>query len=255
MPITLINHTGNMAIRKHVDLPLLLTGEFNFYRCVEFKVDMYNKTISTLHAGNLRLSRTDNRYANLFPGQKLSYWADSPRTARAEVKKWGASNNILTFWAYDDGSSFIPTVYPRKEIQIIDGTQLEFNKILKKLDKDEILSKSERELVDMIAYQEPDCLVYESEARKGRLNYLFFEHGFKKLSLREVRLRLGEQKGKNQQRIICAHSGDYAPILDSYGYTLMPIAKIKKDKDYINTDEYKLRVEVYIDSAKRIAEK
>lgn len=44
-------------------------------------------------------------------------------------------NQVITFWAYDDESSFIPTVYPRKELQIIDGTQLEFNKILKKLEK------------------------------------------------------------------------------------------------------------------------
>ncbi len=255
MSIALINHTGNMTIKKHIDLPLLMTGEFDFFRCIEFDYSMYNKTISELHAGNLRLSRADNRYANLFPGQKLSYWADEPQTARAEVKKWGASNDILTFWAYDDGSSFIPTVYPRKELQIIDGTQLEFNKILKKLDFDNQLSMGERELIDAIAYQEPDCLVYSSEARKGHLNYLFFEHGFKKLSLREVRLRLGSKKGKNQSRVVCAHSGDYAPILDSYGCMLMPIARIQKDNKYKKSDEYQLRAQVYIDSARRIIEK
>jgi hypothetical protein len=78
------------------------------------------------------VSKRDNRYSNLFPGQKLSYWADCPQTARTEIKKWGSSNNILTFWAYDDGSSFIPTIYPAENIRIIDGVHFGFDKILKK---------------------------------------------------------------------------------------------------------------------------
>lgn len=253
MAITFFNHTGNLSILKHKTLPMVMTGEFDFYRCIEFKPNMYEKTVSELHKGNLRLSRIDNRYSNLFPGQKLSYWADSPETSRAEIKRWGAGNNILTFWAYDDGSSFIPTVYPCKELQIIDGTQFEFNKILKKLEKHEDLTKVERDLIDDIAFQEPDCLAYESEARKGSMNFLFFEHGFKKLSLREVRLRLGDEKGKNHNRIVCADSGDYSPNLYSYGNTFLPIARIGKDKNYSETEEFKLRFQVYIDTIYRFA--
>ncbi|SCX89260.1 hypothetical protein SAMN05660668_00675 [Pseudobutyrivibrio sp. AR14] len=249
------NKTGNIPIKKHVNLPLIMTGEFNFYRCIEFNPNMYGKTISELHAGNLRLSREDNRYSTLFPGQKLSYWADSPATGRAEIKKWGAGKNILTFWAYDDGSSFLPTVYPRKELQIIDGNQIEFNHILKKLDRNIELSKGERELIDDIAYQEPDCLVYESEARRGHSNFLFFEHGFRKLSLREVKINLGERGGRNHNRIICAESSDYSPILFSYGKTFLPIAKIGNVEEYNKTDEFKLRLQVYLDSALRIAER
>lgn len=71
------------------------------------KIFIMGKTVSELHRGNLRVSRKDNRYSNIFPGQKLSYWADSPQTARAEVKKWEAGNDLLTFWAYDDGSRLV----------------------------------------------------------------------------------------------------------------------------------------------------
>ncbi len=254
MGLTFINHTGNLSVLKHRTLPMIMTGEFDFFRCIEFDPSMYGKTVSELHAGNLRLSRTDNRYSNLFRGQKLSYWADSPETSRAEIKRWGSGNNIITFWAYDDGSSFIPTVYPRKELQIIDGTQLEFNKILKKLEKHERITKGERELIDEIAYQEPDCLAYESEARKGSMNFLFFEHGFKKLSLREVRLRLGDEKGKNHNRIICADTSDYSPKLYSYGDMFLPIARIGKDEQYNETDEFKLRLQVYMDEIQRIVD-
>ena len=230
---------------------MIMTGEFDFFRCIEFNPDMYGKTVSQIHAGNLRVSRTDNRYSNLFPGQKLSYWADSPETSRAEIKRWGAGNNIITFWAYDDGSSIVPTVYPRKELQIIDGTQLEFNKILKKLEKNLEPTKGERELIDEIAYNEPDCLAYESEARKGSMNFLFFEHGFKKLSLKEVSLNLDDEKENNHSKIICADDRYYIPKLISYGEMFLPDAQTGKDADYNKTDEYKLRSQVFLDSVQR----
>jgi len=107
---------------------------------------------------------------------------------------------------------------------------------------------------DEIAYQEPDCLAYESEARKGSMNFLFFEHGFKKLSLREVRLRLGDEKGKNHNRIICADTSDYSPKLYSYGDMFLPIARIGKDEQYNETDEFKLRLQVYMDEIQRIVD-
>lgn len=251
-PISFPNHTGNLSILKHRSLPLVMTGEFDFYRCISFSEKYYGKTVSELHAGNLRFSRTDNRYSNLFPGQKLSYWADSPQTARAEAKKWGAKNNLLIFWAYDDGSSSFPTVYPPQELQIIDGSQFEFNKILKKLERHETISRSERELIDAIAYEEPDCLAYESEARKGGTNYLFFEHGFRKLSIREVWLRLGDAPGQNHNKIKCADSSDYTPLASQYGAMFLPIAKKGYDSDYVNSDEYRLRMQVVLDRAERI---
>lgn len=253
MPLNMTNHTGNMSILMHKTLPMIKTGEFDFFRCVQFDESFYGKTISSLHSGNLRLSRKDNRYSNLFPGQKLSYWADSPETAKAEAKKWGANKNLITFWAYDDGSSFIPTVFPAQELQIIDGTQVEFNKILKKLEKNEKLSKEDYELIDAIAYQEPDCLAYESEARPGGINYLFFEHGFRKLSLREVRLNLGELKWKNRAKIVCSTSCDYTPCLSAYGEMFMPLAKVKMDLNYLSSDEYALRFDVIHHKVKRMA--
>ena len=128
------NQYWGMDIWKHQELPIIESHDFNFFRCLEFNDGYYGKTVSELHSGNLRLSRKDNRYSNLFPGQKLSYWADSPQTARAEIKKWGSGNNILTFWAYDDGSSFIPTIYPAENIRIIDGVHFGFDKILKKVE-------------------------------------------------------------------------------------------------------------------------
>ena len=217
---------------KHKELPILESYEFNFYRCLEFQDIYYGKTISELHSGNLRVSRKDNRYSNIFPGQKLSYWADSPKTARAEIKKWGSSNNILTFWAYDDGSSSIPTIYPAESLRIIDGIHFGFDKILKKVGKDEELTKSEKELIDKIGHEKPDCLAYHSEAKPGGVCFLFFERGFKKLSLREVTLRLGDYKGKNSARVTCAVSSDFNPILEGYGHYFSPIAQNKYDNKY-----------------------
>ena len=71
-------------IYKHIKLPIYITDEFRFFRCVEFNPDFYGKTASTLFNGNLRIC--SGRYSKLFPNQKLSYWADSPETARAEIK-------------------------------------------------------------------------------------------------------------------------------------------------------------------------
>lgn len=91
---------------KHKELPVYITDEFNFFRCVEFNDEFYGKTASALFNGNLRTC--SGRYAKLFPNQKLSYWANSPTTARAEIKKHGAGKNILTFWAYDIGQVHSP---------------------------------------------------------------------------------------------------------------------------------------------------
>lgn len=238
------NQSFGINIQKHNDLPILESYEFDFYRCIEFNDTYYGKTVSELHGGNLRVSRRDNRYSNLFPGQKLSYWADSPQTARAEIKKWGSGNNILTFWAYDDGSSFIPTIYPAENIRIIDGIHFEFDKILKKVGAQKELTNGEKELIDRIGREKPDCLAYYSEAKAGGICFLFFEQGFKKLSLREVRLRLGDYKGENRATVTCASGCDYTPALKDYGCYFEPIAKVKYDDKYTISDEYLLRKQV-----------
>ena len=248
------NQYWGMEIWKHKELPILESHDFNFFRCIEFKESFYGKMISELHSDNLRVSRVDNRYSNLFPGQKLSYWADSPQTARAEVKRWGAKNNLLTFWAYDDGSSFIPTVYPADYLRIIDGIHFGFDGILKKVENHEKLSEEDRNFVDRIALEEPDCLAYKSEARKDGICFLFFEHGFKKLSLREVSLRLGDYPGKNCAAVHCAVTSDFTPVIESYGYYFLPKARKKYNEEYKKTDEYILRKQVKEYSSMKIRE-
>lgn len=248
------NQYFGMDIWKHQELPIIESHDFNFFRCIEFTNSYYGKTISELHKGNLRVSRKDNRYSMLFPGQRLSYWADSPLTARAEVKKWGAKNNLLTFWAYDDGSSFIPTFYPADYLRIIDGIYFGFEEILKKIDVGIPLSREEQSFIDKIASIEPDCLAYKSEARKGGVCFLFFEHGFKKLSLRQVSLRLGDNQGRNCATIPCAINSDFTPLLENYGCYFEPIAKTRFDENYINSDEYILRRQVEDNSWKSVQE-
>lgn len=246
------NQYYGMDIWKHKDLPILESHDFSFFRCVDFNESLYGKTVSELHLGNLRVSRTDNRYSNLFPGQKLSYWADSPKTARTEVKKWGASNNLLTFWAYDDGSSFIPTVYPTEYLRIVDGIHFGFDQILKKVGNHTKLTPNEQRFIDRIACEEPDCLAYKSEACKDGICFLFFEQGFRKLSLREVSLRLGDYLGKNTVKVQCAITSDYTPALKQYGMYFQPIARTSYDKSYENTDEYIMRKQVADQTWKQI---
>ncbi len=248
------NQYYGIDIWKHKELPIIESHDFSFFRCVEFDENFYGNTISKLHNGNLRISRADNRYSNLFPGQKLSYWADSPKTAKAEVKKWGASNNLLTFWAYDDASSFVPTVYPAEYLKIIDGIHFGFNQILKKVENHIDLTTDEQIFINRIASEEPDCLAYSSEARSDGVCFLFFEHGFKKLSLREVSLRLGDYPGKNRASVQCAFTSDFRPNLEQYGNYFLPKARVKYDENYLKTDEYVLRKQAENQSYQRIRE-
>ena len=160
----------------------------------------------------------------------------------------------MTFWAYDDGSSFIPTIYPAENIRIIDGINMGFDKILKKINDHEELTSREKDFIDKIRCEKPDCLAYYSEARAGGICFLFFEQGFKKLSLREVALRLGDYKGKNTAKITCAVTSDFKPILEGYGYYFSPIARTEYDDKYTTSDEYILRKRVKDYSHKQIAE-
>ncbi len=231
----------NQPIYKHNDFPLYQTKEFDFYRCVEFSNNFYYKTVSKLHAGNLRTA--NGRYSKLFPNQKLSYWADSPDTARAEVKIHGAGNNLLTFWAYDDASSFMPTVADLEYLTIIDGRKCGLQELIDKINNDEDITPQDKKLIDDIMACNPDALAYDSHAREGGENFIFLEKGFQKLSLRQVRLRFGDSSAKNTKIIGCAGTSDYTPYLEGYGEYFAPIVKIGKDDSYLQSEEYKLRKE------------
>ena len=73
------------------------------------------------------------RYSKLFPNQKISYWANSPETARAEIKKHGSGCDILTFWAYDDQSSFRPCMGNDEMLYIVDGRKCGIQDLIDKI--------------------------------------------------------------------------------------------------------------------------
>lgn len=226
----------NQLTYKHNKLPVYKTKEFDFYRCVEFQEGLYYKTASELHNGNLRICT--GRYTKLFPGQMLSYWADSPDTARAEVKVHGANKNLLTFWAYDDTSSFMPITEDIELLTIIDGRKCGIQDLIDKADHEEELTAEEKKFLEDIMLCEPDALAYDSRAKQGGENFIFFEKGFKKLSLREVSLRFGERNAKNSANICCAGTSDYTPYLESYGKYFAPICKVKRNEQYLNSPEH-----------------
>ncbi len=251
------NHYLSMPIYKYDSLPIVETGEFDFYRCVPFQDSFYGKTVSELHAGNLRMS--NGRYSKLFPGEKVSYWASDRKTARAEVKKHGANNNLLTFFAYDDATASFPTLSKERNLlRILDGVHFGFLDILLKIENGQTLSRGETILIQKIREEEPDCLAYESEIDRTKTNYIFFEKGFKKLAIRELRLRLGSEEKISKNMIWCAGTCDYTAYLESYGEFFLPKARLGRDPNYTNSEEYKSRKAinnywygVYNDSIKR----
>ena len=251
------NHYLSVPIYKHKSLPIVETGEFDFFRCVPFQDSFYGKTVSELHAGNLRMSQ--GRYSNIFPGEKISYWASDRETARAEVKKHGANSNLLTFFAYDDATASFPTLSKERDLLvIIDGIHFGFLEILLKIENGIELTKGEKSLVQQIKQENPDCLAYESEIDRTKTNYIFFEKGFKKLAVRELRLRLGSEQKISKNIIWCAGTCDYTAYLESYGEFFLPKARLERDSSYTNSEEYKSRKAinnywygVYNDSIKR----
>lgn len=249
-----ISQSYGRPIYKHEQLSVYITDEFNFFRCVEFKADFYGKTASTLFNGNLRICSETNRYAKLFPNQKLSYWADSPDTARAEIKKHGAGSNILTFWAYDDGASTFPILQNEELLTIIDGRKTGVQELIDKADKKIKLSNSEQNYINDLMAQEPDCLTYDSHAKNGGENFIFFEKGFKKLALRQLQLRFSKNNGGNVNRIVCADTSDYIPFIESYGMCFQPKVRVKMDKSYLLSDEYLQRKEVYEKFCQKVRE-
>lgn len=248
------NQDFGRTVLKHKNLPIYKTDEFDFYRCICFNDSFYGKTVSELHRGNLRQATPENRYSRLFPNEKISYWADSPQTARAEVKYHNHTNNLLTFWAYDDATSTFHTIDNDEPLIIIDGRETGFSSILSRVENEEELDKREKELIKRISELKPDCLIYKSLRKVGGLNYLFFEKGFNKLSIREVRLRLGDLPGKNKKTITCAVSSDYSPHLKNYGKYFLPLARIENDINYASSQEYISRNKIYEKSLRRIRE-
>lgn len=246
------NHAYSSQVLRHKKLPIYITYEFNFYRCVRFEDIFYGKTVSELHSGNLRVNQHDGRHSKLFSGERISYWADSIETAQAEVKKHDSGNNLLTFWAYDDATSTFPTTSNSEPLIIIDGIELGFKNILDKIENNEEISVEEKRIVEKISDERPDCLAYSSHTKDASVNFLFFEKGFRKLALREVRLRLGNKKGKDSNSIVCAMTSDYSPIVENYGCYFESLAKVCMKPGYEQSDEYKQRKKVYEDSLKKV---
>lgn len=239
------NHSIFSQVLKHASLPVYKTNEFSFFRCVNISEWVYVKTISCLHSDNLRVNNQLGRYSRLFPEEKISYWADSPATALAEIRKHGGNKDYLTFWAYDDSSSTFPTLGFDNNLTIIDGRDINFHDILLKIENNKKLNLHDMRIVNLVKLEKPDCLAYHSIVRKGHINFLFFENGFNKLSLREVKLHLGERKHGITKTIPCAITSDYLPVIESYGAYFEPIAKVRHDKTYCNTQEYQLRLKNY----------
>lgn len=127
------NHSYSSKILKHKKLPIYIAYGYDFYRCVKFEDQFYGKTASELHNGNLR--KSDGRHSKLFPGEKISYWADSTITVRAEVKHHDLGNNLLTFLVYDDATSTFPIITDREPLIIIDGVELGFSYVINKIEK------------------------------------------------------------------------------------------------------------------------
>lgn len=247
-----ISQSYDRLTYKHTELPIYITDEFDFFRCVEFNDNFYGKTASALFNENLRTC--SGRYAKLFPNQKLSYWADSPTTARAEIKKHGAGNNILTFTAYDDRTSTFPILQNEEPLIIIDGRKTGVQELIDKADKEMELSDAEQSYIKALMAQDPDCLVYDSHAKRGGENFIFFEKGFKKLALRKLQLRFGKNNGGNVNRIVCANTCDYLPFIEGYGMCFQPKTRVKMDKSYLLSDEYLQRKEVYRKSCQKVRE-
>ena len=70
---------------RYEGLHLIDADEFIFYRFVNFNEGMYGKTVSELHAGNLRTPGSDSRYAKLFPNHRLSNIGARPQCRQPKV--------------------------------------------------------------------------------------------------------------------------------------------------------------------------
>ena len=224
---------------KHDSYPVYETKEFTFFRCLSFKQEFYGRTISELHAGNLRESA--GRYSNLFPGQRISYWASDRDTAKQEVASHEECRDYILFQAYDDASSFIPSLPNQTPLRVADGRETHLALVLEKVQRGERLSDEEIGFLLELSKLDLDCVAYVSHVNRTGENFLFFERGFRKLALREVLLVLGSRKSRNTKRVRCATTSDYLPNLESYGMKFEPIARAMMDDSYLESGEYRQR--------------
>ena len=213
------------------ELPIYDTIEHNFYRVVPFNENLYGRTIQELHDGNLRTFMASNRYSNLLSGTKVSYWSNSKEVAKKEALRH-RDRNYLLFWAYDDASSTFPLHKDRSLLRVIDGTRLQFDELLKKIDNslqssDNNLTENDIKLLQIIKRPDIDCLAYSPHAisKNGAVNFVFSENGFKKLAIREVSLYL---HGKNRKTIECAYGSDFSPDRSKYSHCFEKIARERK---------------------------
>ena len=119
---------------------------------------------------------------------------------------------------------------------------------MNKIEGDKELSSNDKKLLSKIKELNPDCLAYESHAKDRAINFMFFEKGFYKLSIRDVRLRLGDRPAKNHAIIGCASGSDYSPSPKSYGKYFESVAKVRMNKKYLLSDEYISREAIYRES-------
>ncbi len=124
--------------------------------------------------------------------------------------------------------------------------------MIDKIDNGISLTLSEENMMKCILEQKPDCLVYDSRAYKGGENYIFLEKGFKKLAVRQLRLRLGNRSAKNSQTIVCADTSDYMPLVKNYGCCLEPIARVGVKREFLESEQYKYYMKNYDISADKL---
>lgn len=248
------NTSYRQEILKHRNLPIFCLKEFNFYRIIEFKTEFYKKTVSELHGNNLREPIVNNRYSNLFDLGKVSYWSSDENTAKKEfIFHNNEAKNFIIFHSYDDFTSTIPIMDINENLIIVDGTKLlGFSEILEKYENNIEFTNKEKELINKIEKFNPDCIAYNSKRNPIGVNYMFFEKGFKKLALKEIKLKIKIKNTTHQNQIICAHSSDYLPLIKNYGYYFDSIAKVKFNEKYLNTSEYMKRKEIYDLTYKKI---
>lgn len=131
---------------------------------------------------------------------------------------------------------------------IIDGRKCGVQELIDKADNNIQLTEAERKSLESLLSVNPDCLVYDSHVKERGENFLFFEKGFRKLSLRQLGLRFGRKDGGNHNQIVCAGTCDYIPFIKSYGKYFMPKAKIVMNQSYLQSDEYLSRQRILDDS-------
>jgi hypothetical protein len=136
---------------------------------------------------------------------------------------------------------------------IVDGRKCGIQELIDKADSGKSITPQEADYLSNIFKFSIDCLVYDSHAIYGGENYIFFEKGFRKLALRQVRLHLGT-KNSNRNTIVCADGSDYTPYIKDYGCYFAPIAKVKMDDNYLQSKEYIQREIVLEESRRKIRE-